>query len=180
MMSVSPPNADQSEEAERFVRRLHAEHGNALYGWAHRRLRDSRDAEEVIAETLVKAWRHYGQFDPQRGSERSWLFGIARNAAADHYRRSSRHLRAVPSDDVFEPLEEPSEMNRIAEASVVQDALMELPDHHREVIVEAYFAGRTCRQIAERLGIPTGTVKSRLYYGMRSLRAALEERGVLK
>ena len=71
-------------------------------------------------------------------------------------------------------------MHRIAEATVVQDALMDLPDHHRQVIAEAFFAGRTSRQIAERLGIPTGTVKSRLYYGMRSLRAALEERGVLK
>ena len=98
-MTGSPPNADQPENAERFVRRLHAEHSNALYSWAQRRIRNSRDAEEVIAETLVKAWRHYDQFDPQRGSERSWLFGIARNAAADHYRRSNRHLRAVQFDD---------------------------------------------------------------------------------
>ena len=179
-MTGSPSNADQPENAERFVRRLHAEHSNALYSWARRRIRDSRDAEEVIAETLVKAWRHYDQFDPQRGSERSWLFGIARNAAADHYRRSNRHLRAVQFDDGYEALEEAAEMHRIAEATVVQDALMDLPDHHRQVIAEAFFAGRTSRQIAERLGIPIGTVKSRLYYGMRSLRAALEERGVLK
>ena len=179
-MTVSPPNADQPENAERFVRRLHAEHSNALYSWAQRRTGDQRDAEEVIAETLVRAWSHYDQFDPQRGSERSWLFGIARNVAADHYRRSSRHLRVVESDAVAEPFEDATEMHQIAEATVVQDALMDLPDHHRQVIVETFFAGRTSRQIAERLGIPTGTVKSRLYYGMRSLRAALEERGVLK
>ncbi len=62
---------------------------------------------------------------------------------------------------------------------MVRDALSDLADHHRQVIVEAYFQGRSSIEIADRLGIPAGTVKSRLYYGLRALRSALEERGVL-
>lgn len=172
--------ASGSVDAEQFVRRLHAEHGSALYGWARRRFADERDAEEVIAETLVKAWRHHDRFDPARGSERSWVFAIARNTASDHHRSSARRLRVVQPGEVPDEPESRSEIEGMAEATVVHDALMDLSDEHRTVIIEAFFAGRTSSQIAERLDIPPGTVKSRLYYGMRRLRAALEERGLLQ
>ncbi len=155
------------------------EHATALYDWTIRRVADRRDAEEIVAETLVRAWRHYDQFDPQRGSERAWLFGIARNTASDWYRRSRRHLHIV-GDDLVTDLADEDEADRVADASVVHDALARLPEHHRTVIVEGFFFGRTSTQIAEVLGIPTGTVKSRMYYGMRALRAALEEQGVLR
>lgn len=166
-------------DVDDVVRRLHADHGGALYGWALRRFSDPRDAEEVVAEALVRAWRGFDQFDSERGSERAWLFGILRYTAADHYRRSVRHLRVVEELPSGEESDASLDLDRLAESSVVRDALMEISPQHREVIVEAFFAGRTTRQIAERLGIPAGTVKSRLYYGMRTLRTALEERGVL-
>ena len=169
-----------SRDAEEFVRRLHGEHGSALYGWALRRFSDPRDAEEVVAEALVKAWRHYDQFDPGRGSERSWVFGIVRNAAADHHRRQARHLQLVSDEPVPDEVDDPLEIERVAETTVIRDALFDLSAQHRDVIVEAFFAGRTAGQISEKLGIPPGTVKSRLYYGMRSLRTVLEERGVLQ
>lgn len=168
-----------TDEADRFVRRVHAEHGAALYGWAVRRLGDRSDAEEVVAESLVKAWRKHDQFDPERGSEKSWLFAILRNTAADHHRSKARHLRIV-TDSAIPQDESVSEIDLVEESSVVRDALMELSDSHREVLVEAYFAGRTVTQISRRLGIPSGTVKSRLYYGMRNLRTSLEERGILE
>lgn len=167
------------DAAHRLTERLHAEHGAALYGWALRRVADRRDAEEIVADTLVRAWRHYEQFDPDRGSERAWIFGIARNAAADWYRRSGRHLHAVEDDGVVD-LTADDETERVALASIVHDALAELPEHHRVVIVEGFFFGRTSTQIAAVLGVPAGTVKSRMFYGMRALRAALEERGVLR
>lgn len=173
-------NAKSPTDAEEFVRRLHQEHGSALFGWARKRVADERDAEEIIAETLVKAWKNYDRFDPTRGSERTWVFAIARNAANDHHRRTRRHLALVDSAEVPEDPEADREIERFAEATVVRDALMDLPEGHRAVIVEAFFAGRTSNQIADRLDIPSGTVKSRLYYGMRRLRAALEERGVLQ
>jgi RNA polymerase sigma-70 factor, ECF subfamily len=78
------------------VRTLHDQHASAILAWARRRLADPREAEEVVQETLVRAWQKHHQYDPDRGSERAWLFGIARNVATDHHRRTQRHLRAVP------------------------------------------------------------------------------------
>jgi len=154
------------------------EHGDALFGWARGRFQDRRDAEEVVSETLVKAWRSYGQFDPVRGSERAWVFAILKTTAIDHYRKSSRHLRSVARDEVAEdPMELP--VDSLADSTLVQDGLRSLSDQHREVLVAAYFGGYSINEIAALFGIPDGTVKSRMYYGMRALRAALEERGVL-
>lgn len=168
------------DAAEEFVRRLHADHGDAIFGWAARRFGDVRDAEEVVAETLVRAWRFHHTYDPDLGSERTWIFGIARNTAVDHFRRQRRHLRVVePGSDVPE-LEAEDAIERIAEASVVTEVLAGLPEHQREAVVETYFRGRTIVQAAEQLGIPPGTVKSRLFYGLRAMRTALEERGVLR
>lgn len=169
-------------DGEEFVRRLHADHAGALYGWARTRFPDPRDAEEVVAETLVKAWRHQDRYDPGSGSERTWLFAIARNAATDHYRRGRRHLHLVaedagPSQDV--PVTaDPAD--HVIEATLVTEALASLPDHHRTVLVEIFYEDLPATQVAVRNGIPAGTVKSRLYYGLRALRAALEERGVLR
>ncbi len=165
------------DPAQVLTERLHAEHASALFAWARSRVADRRDAEELVAETLVRAWRRYDQFDPERGSERAWMFGIARNAAIDMHRRSQRRLRVV-SDDL-EDLAEPSVVDRIAEISLISDALADLSEQHRTVILEAFVHGRDTNEIADRIGIPPGTVKSRMFYGMRSLRAALEEREVL-
>ena len=172
-----PPESGP-DRAEAFVRRMADEHGDALFGWARGRFQDRRDAEEVVSETLVKAWRSHGQFDPARGSERAWVFGILKTTAVDHYRKSSRHLRSVGRDEVPEQAFE-LPVDSLADSTLVQDGLRSLSDQHREVLIAAYFGGYSVSEIAARFGIPDGTVKSRMYYGMRALRAALEERGVL-
>lgn len=165
------------DPAQLLTERLHAEHASALFNWARTRVADRRDAEELVSETLVRAWQRYDQFDPERGSERAWIFGIARNAAIDMHRRSQRRLRSV-TDELIE-VAEPGVVDRIAEISLISDALGELSDQHRTVILEAFVHGRDTNEIAARIGVPPGTVKSRMFYGMRSLRAALEEREVL-
>ncbi len=167
----------RSDPARALTERLHEEHASVLLNWACGRVADKRDAEELVSETLFRAWQRYDQFDSTRGSERAWMFGIARNAAIDMHRRSKRRLRAV-SDELPE-IAEPGVVDRIAEISLISDALADLSDQHRAVILEAFVHGRNTNEIAERIGIPPGTVKSRMYYGMRSLRAALEEREVL-
>jgi RNA polymerase sigma-70 factor (ECF subfamily) len=167
------------EGADVFVRRLCADHGDAVFAWARGRFDDRRDAEEVVAETMVRAWRRHHQYDPERGSERSWIFGIAKNTAVDHFRRNRRHLRVVGETEVPEDLAAEVPVDRIAESTLVREALGDLSGSHREVLVLAHFGGLTVTEIAERLGVPAGTVKSRLYYAMRSLRGALEERGIL-
>ncbi len=168
---------DHTQRGEALTKRLHTEHGAALFNWALGRVADRRDAEELVAETLVRAWRKYDQYEPARGTERAWLFGIARNAATDLYRKS-RRLRIVGYNIEEKP--DDGGIENLAEASVIRDALGTLSEPHRAVIVEAFFNGRTAAQIGERLGVPPGTVKSRMFYGMRALRAALEEREVLQ
>lgn len=159
------------------VRALHDAHASALRSWARQQVADPAEADEVVQETLVRAWRKQHQFDPSRGSERSWLFGIARNVVIDRHRARQRHLRVLPATAPEAAGED--EVERAVEASHVRDALRSLSDEHRAVIVETYYRGSSVREAAHRLGVPEGTVKSRLYYGLRALRRELEHREVL-
>jgi RNA polymerase sigma-70 factor, ECF subfamily len=164
--------------AEALAVRLHTDHADALFTWALGRAPDRRDAEELVAETIVRAWKRYEQFDSDRGSERAWVFGIARNALIDMHRSSRRRLRLVTNEGGAESSLDDG-IDAFAEVSLVRDAMASLTEEHRTVIVEAYFKGLNTKEIAERHGVPPGTVKSRMYYAMRSLRASLEEKGVL-
>jgi RNA polymerase sigma-70 factor (ECF subfamily) len=167
-----------SDAVEGFVRGLHDRHAGALYGFALRRLGDRAAAEDAVQDALVAAWRHQSQFDPARGSERQWLFGITRNIVADRRRRDRRRgLRIVATVD--EGVDD-DDLERVVEVSLVVDALAGLTPEHRSAIVAAYYEGLSTAEIAQRLGVPPGTVKSRLHYGLQALRTSLEETGVLR
>jgi len=149
-------------------------HGGELYGYARRSLGDPRAAEDVVQETFIRAWRARDRFDTNLGTLRTWLFTIARRVVIDHAR-----ARAIRQTD---PL--PAEMagvNDDMESALVgwqvEEALRRLRPDHRQVLVETYYRGRSGREVAEELGIPEGTVRSRLFYGLRTLRLALEEMG---
>jgi len=169
-----------SDEIERSVRALHEAHSSVLHSWARRRFSDPREAEEVVQEAMVLAWRKYHQYDAAKGSERSWMFGIVRNVAASRHRHNSKRFRLARSEgaDVVD-LHAEEEVTRALESSHIRDALGSLSEEHRGVLVEAYYRGSRVREIATRLGIAEGTVKSRMYYGLRALRAELEQRGVV-
>lgn len=158
------------------VRALHDAHSHALLAYARRRLSDERDAEEAVQETLVRAWRYASSYDPSRGSERTWLFGIARNVVTD--RLAKRHLRVV--DQEYERGAVDESLERLADSSVVSDALNRLTPEHRNAIVAAYYHGKTTSQIASEAGLAPGTVKSRIFYGLRALRDSLEEQGLIQ
>jgi RNA polymerase sigma-70 factor (ECF subfamily) len=176
--SSSEPMTDDSVEIS--VRALHDAHAPALHAWARRRFSDAREAEEVVQEALVLAWRKHHQFDEARGSERAWLFGILRNVAASRHRHNSRRLRLATSEGAeVVDLRAEEELSRAVDDSHIRDALAALSDEHRSVLIEAYFRGSRVREIAVRLQIAEGTVKSRMYYGLRALRSELEQRGVV-
>ena len=140
---------------------------------------DAQVAEEVVQEVVLAAWRKYDQFDPERGSERAWMFGIARNVAATRHARSRRHLRSISTDITPDVEVDDVDMTRVVERSLIADGMQSLSTDHRAVIVAAFWDRLSTHEIAERLGVPDGTVKSRIHYGLRALRDALEERKVL-
>lgn len=175
------PADTQSLRSERDVRAAYDEHGSELFGFAFRALRDRQLAEDVVQETFVRAWRSRG-FDPERGSLRTWLFAIARNGVVDALRR--RTVREGPGIasweiDVGEPVRGVDDIDRLLDRVQLGEALDRLSPQHREAVVEVYFGGRSCAELGEQLGVPASTMRSRLYYGVRSLRLVLEENGWL-
>lgn len=165
---------------ELAVRQWHDAHAGALHAWSTRRFADEREAEEAVQDTLVLAWRKRDQYDPDRGTERAWLFGILRNVSASRHRSRHRHLSSVPDTGLDVPDVSRAAADAWAETAEVVDALRSISGPHRDVIALAYFGGETIERIARRLDVPVGTVKSRLYYGLRSLRNELEERGIVR
>ncbi len=133
----------------------------------------------MVQEVVLTAWRKYDQFDPERGSERAWMFGIARNVAATRHVRGRRHLRSIPTAAPPETEQDDVDMTRVVERSLIVDGLQSLTTDHQAVIVAAFWDRLSTHEIADRLGLPDGTVKSRIHYALRALRIALEERKVL-
>lgn len=159
------------------VRELHDVYAGPLYVFAVRRLGDQQAAEEVVQDTLVRAWRSADRYDETRGPVAAWLFAIARNLVIDRARRRAARpdevelAAAVPDGD--------GELERMLETWQVAEALAGLSSAHRDAIVACHYRGDTIAQAADALGVPPGTVKSRLYYGLRALRLRLEEMGVV-
>jgi RNA polymerase sigma-70 factor, ECF subfamily len=166
-------------EELRSIRELHDAFAGPLFVFALRSLGDPQTAEEIVQDTLVRAWQAADRYDPARGSLAAWLFTIARNLMTDRRRRAAARPQVVASVDLVAPPSTDGEVDRALEAWQMASALGGLSEEHRTVVVEAYYGGRTVAEIAARLGIPAGTVKSRLFYGLRALRLRLEEMGVV-
>jgi RNA polymerase sigma-70 factor (ECF subfamily) len=162
-----------------LLRALHEEHGDALFAHALRLTNGDRQrAEDLVQETLLRAWQHPQALDPTRGSVRAWLFTTARNLAIDAWRRRSARVGEVFTDALPEVPEAADEADLAVESWVVAEALSRLSRPHREVLVECFYQGRSVAEAAVQLGVPPGTVKSRTHYALRSLKLVLEELGV--
>lgn len=160
------------------LRDLYAEHAAALLGYATRLCGGDRGrAEDVVQETLLRAWQHPEAMSPARGPARAWLFTVAHHLAVDAHR-----ARAVrPAEVGAAPLDHlavDDDVERALDAWLVADALATLTDAHRAVVLETFYHGCSVAEAAARLGVPEGTVKSRAFYALRALRVALAERGV--
>jgi len=134
-------------------------------------------AEDVVQETLVRAWRQAGQLDLTEPSLMPWLVTVARRIVIDDKRRRSARP-AETGDDMLENTPVADTTEDLLRKVVVAEALQALSPAHREVLNETILRDRTVNQAAEVLGIPVGTVKSRVYYALRALRVVLAERGV--
>jgi RNA polymerase sigma-70 factor, ECF subfamily len=169
---------EQHAPDEDLIRFLFAEHGRSVLAYATRLTGDRAAAEDVLQETLLRAWRHADNLrNDSRGSVRGWLLTVARNIITDRAR-----ARAVRPQEVGEPIDAPAVERDHAEQVVnemaVLGAMDKLSAEHREVLVEMYYRGRTVAEAAQALRIPPGTVKSRSYHAMRALRAVLAPREV--
>ncbi|MEX1078849.1 MAG: sigma-70 family RNA polymerase sigma factor [Homoserinimonas sp.] len=165
--------ADSQAEA---LRALHDEHAPALWRYVVWLCGDRELAEDIVQETLLRAWKRTVQFDPAGVSARAWLLTVARNLVIDEY-RSARSRHESPAAIVPDRISA-DHTDSVLDAWLVSDALAQLSPEHRVVVVHAYYRGLSVAAIARILEIPEGTVKSRLHYALRSMRLGLQERGV--
>jgi RNA polymerase sigma-70 factor (ECF subfamily) len=162
---------------EQLVRTLYAEHATALWSFVVPLVGGDRvRAQDVVQETMLRAWRHPEVLDRANGSVRPWLFTVARNIVVDEWRRH-RTDRDVPLDTGAEAAED-DRTDAVLDTWIVGEALSQLSVDHRAVLEQCYYQGRTTADAARVLGIPEGTVKSRAHYALRALRLALQEMGV--
>jgi RNA polymerase sigma-70 factor (ECF subfamily) len=164
-----------------LMRVLYDEHAAALWRYAMRLTGDQARAEDVVQETLLKAWQHPEVTDDSGRSARAWLFTVARNMIIDE-RRSARFRNesGVPNPERTHDRAGPDEVDSALDRMLLSGAMAQLSPEHRAVIRRAYYLGWTTAQIAADLDIAEGTVKSRLHYAVRALRLTHQELGVTR
>jgi RNA polymerase sigma-70 factor, ECF subfamily len=151
---------------------------SSVYGGALRVLGNGSAAQDVVQDVFVELWSHPDRYNPAAGSLRTYLIVLARHRAVDLLRsdfrrvaRQERHYRLTPAEP---PGAASDELVAAETASVVRAAVQLLPDGQRRVVELAYFEGLTCREVANAMGIPEGTAKSRLRLAMAKLESVLD------
>jgi RNA polymerase sigma-70 factor (ECF subfamily) len=171
-----PPVAGDPDTREGALRTLYAEHYGRLRALATRMLSDPHQAEDVVQETMVRAWRNWETVDAERGSIGTWLYRICHNVAIDRIRAKRARPREVgDSLTTSAPWSVADHADAVVNSAHVTAAIATLSPGQRAVLNQVYFADRTCAEAAKVLGIPEGTVKSRLYDALRKLRTILQK-----
>jgi len=181
---VAPAVAGLRSEEE--VHAAYLLHGPELYRFVLRGLGDSAAAEDVVQETFLRAWRSSDRFDPELASLRAWLFAIARNAMIDHRRAQSArpwqtNLIDLPTAEAIESESrspDDAEVEALLQAWLIEESLARLSVEHRSAIVNTHLLQRPYAEVAAELGVPVGTLRSRVFYGLKALRVAMDELGV--
>ncbi len=151
---------------------LYAEHAGPLLRYVCRLTGDRHRGEDIVQETMLRAWLHANDLSDDQSAVRSWLFRVAHNVAVDEL----RHRHARPAEVMPEPPDRTPQADHsqgLVDRLAIGQALARLDHEHRSVLVEVFYGGRSTAEAARRLRIPHGTAKSRLYYGLRKLRTTM-------
>jgi len=153
--------------------------GRIAYGLALRILRDERHAEDAVQEAFLQVWRSAATFRPERAKASTWVLTLVHRRAVDLVRREERRQTDPLADDAGATVEAAEQTDEAAwlrfERERVQTALKQLPDLQREALELSYYGGFSQSELAERLGVPLGTIKSRMFAGLARLRELLDE-----
>lgn len=164
------------EGDESALATLYDRWSQSVYSVVAHLLKDADGAEDVVEESFWQVWQRASSYDPSRGTVRSWLLTIARSRALDRLRGRKRNPEDSAADlnIIRDPRSDPSQEAEGAERSqLVYGALVELPEEQRRTLELAYFRGLSQSEIADALGVPLGTVKTRMRLGMQKLRDKL-------
>lgn len=176
---VKPRNqaVEPTIASEADVRLAYDAHGGELYRFAYRATGDEGASQDIVQEVFLRAWRSADRFDPALASLRVWLFAITRNVIVDHHRAVGARpwLRGLTDepDDAGSPVADHSDA--LVHEWVVGEALERIGEDHRVALRETYLRDRPYAEVAEELGIPVGTLRSRVFYGLKALREVLTE-----
>jgi RNA polymerase sigma-70 factor (ECF subfamily) len=176
---TSEANGAQATLDEATLAELHRRHGGHLLATLSRLTNGDRGkAEDILQETLVRAWRNPQAIASNSVANRRWLFTVARRIAIDHFRMVSARPKEICDEapESWIPAYDP--YDDVLEACDMKVVLAGLPAHHRDVLVELHLNDRSIVGTAKLLGVPVGTVKSRNYHAVRALRSMLEAEGM--
>ncbi len=148
-------------------------HGSAVLGFAINALRDRPLAEDCVQETFLRAWRARDRFDAVRGSERTWIFAIARNVVIDAAR--ARRGDATSDGEDAERADDTAPWDPLEHLALIEGLAL-LSEDHRSVLTAVHLGGYSYAELALATGVPVATLRSRAHYALRALRAHLEER----
>lgn len=187
---VTPPGASELELDRGLVARmaqgdkvaiaqLYDRYAGGLLALGARILRDRLEAEDVLHDVFVEAWKRAADYDASRGTVQSWLFLRMRSRSLDRLRSKSRSS-VVPSEEVLRAgagKEMETDMSEAPDRRAAREALFGLPEEQQRVLTLAYFEGLSSSEIAHALGVPIGTVKSRTAAALKKLRAIFGAQG---
>jgi RNA polymerase sigma-70 factor (ECF subfamily) len=155
------------------IEQIHAKHSLALLRYLIRFAGERHAAEDMLQETMLRAWRHREALPGDENGVRGWLFTVARNVAID----ADRMRRVRPAEVTLTDLNDTAAASDTPDSAIAAQemvrAFASLSETQRDVIRQIYFRGDTIEEVATRLGIPAGTVKSRAHYGVQAMRAAV-------
>ncbi|MFE9928054.1 sigma-70 family RNA polymerase sigma factor [Streptomyces sp. NPDC005533] len=163
------PRTRRGSTDEALIKSVYEEHGHALLAYATRLTGDRAAAEDVVQETLIRAWRHSEVLVNGKGSVRGWLLTVARNIITDRYRAKAARPPEVSGASATPPVEA-DHADAVVDSMTVLGALDQLSPEHRDVLKELYYRQLSVAEAADTLGIPAGTVKSRAHYALKALR----------